>query len=289
MRNKYFIKSTTIGNNLKVDITKEKFNELKLSKNILSEVLRKENSYDIILMNYYEFEKELFEINLKDEIFNIFGYEYINNVMSRIAQRLLNLLASITFYLDSYNDDRSKYSKYIKDEITSVHEYIKYETSNNLIYKIMKHIRNHLQHNQLSIDGITLNHENLNEVLRERTINFIIKKDNINSNYYNADNFSELPNNLDLKYYIREYVDFISNIHKTFREIFANKTNKSRLLIENIFQEHHSYKYLSAMKYLDNNLEEEIHLFLFNDDVRLKLKNKNNVPTYFKRHSINTK
>ena len=63
---KYIIYSKNLSNGFEEEILKEKYDELNKSKKILSEVFAKEKIYNIILMNYYEFEKELYEISLKD-------------------------------------------------------------------------------------------------------------------------------------------------------------------------------------------------------------------------------
>ena len=59
---KYIIYSKNITNGFQEELARQEFEELSKSKEILGEVFAKEKIYNIILMNYYEFEKELFEI-----------------------------------------------------------------------------------------------------------------------------------------------------------------------------------------------------------------------------------
>ncbi|MGQ4002901.1 hypothetical protein QIW31_07655 [Francisellaceae bacterium CB299] len=77
------------------------------AEQILRECLSKEKIYDIVLLNYYEFEKELYEIILKhnviDSIYDI--TENFNDYKILIEQKILNLLSSVTLYLDSFKGD----------------------------------------------------------------------------------------------------------------------------------------------------------------------------------------
>ena len=81
---KYIIYSKNITNGFQEELTQQQFEELAKSKEILGEVFAKEKIYNIILMNYYEFEKELFEITLEDEIFNS-DYVNFNEYISKVA------------------------------------------------------------------------------------------------------------------------------------------------------------------------------------------------------------
>ncbi|MDX9755906.1 MAG: hypothetical protein RBT52_00135 [Sulfurimonas sp.] len=120
--NQYIIYSKLLNSRFEESITEEIYNELTKSKQILSEIFAKEKIYNIILMNYYEFEKELFEITLTNEIFQS-DYSDFTDYLSKIEQRALNLLSSITLYLDSFKDDLKevqKYSLHLKSEYKKI-------------------------------------------------------------------------------------------------------------------------------------------------------------------------
>lgn len=202
----YIVNCRNMSNGFTKNIDKKQFDESKKSKEILSERFSKENIYNLILMNYYEFEKELYTITLDNKIFQS-DYREFNNYKLKIEQRILNLLSSITLYLDSFKEDLdSKISVYLKDEMKLIDEYSNSELKNNPKNKIMKYIRNHIQHNGLLIDKWFLEGKKITEDLNEEIIGFYIDKNSIKARFYlsKSNYFNEIDEDINLKNYIRE-------------------------------------------------------------------------------------
>ncbi len=287
----YIIYAKYYSNGFEEEVSQQQFEELGKSKELLFEVRQIENIYNILIMNYYEFEKELYEISLKDEIFNS---DYINfsEYISKVEQRVLNLLSSTTLYFDSFKDDlkgTQKYSIYLKDEFDVIKKFFDEELKINKNLKIMKFIRNHIQHNGLLNPETMINGKNLSEELREQTLKFKMDKNTIKADWYKAENFAELDEKIDLKKAIRVYVDFISQIHQKFRESTNEKTINARNEFEKIFEKYSEHKFLYVAQKVDDEIKVELPILLNWDNIRLEMIKKNVVPTYFKRHSINTK
>ncbi|MDD2641135.1 MAG: hypothetical protein PHS65_09105 [Arcobacteraceae bacterium] len=288
---KYIINSKNLSNGFEEEITKEQFEELAQSKEIFSEIFAKEKIYNIILMNYYEFEKELFEIILNNEVFNS-DYPKFSEYFLKIEQRILNLLSSITLYLDSFKDDlkeTKKYSTHLKDEFDGIVKFFNNELKNNKNLKIMKFVRNHIQHNGLLITNFSLNGVNLSDELREQTLKFEIDKNTIKAGWYKPENFTELDEKIDLKKNIRVYMDFMSRVHQKFREFTNQKTQSARNEYEKIFKKYPEHKYLYVAQKVDDEIIVEIPILLDWDNIRLEMVKQNKVPKGFKRHTINTK
>lgn len=282
---KYIIYSKYLSNGFECDIDKDTYNNLKQSKEVLFEVRSKENIYNIVLMNYYEFENELFEISLKCEVFS--HYEF-NDHVSKIEQRILNLLSSSTLYLDSFKNDLQKkgiekYSSHLEVEFEKVRAII----NNDSKFRIMKHIRNHIQHNGLIVDNISVGGENISKELREQTIKFHVSKNKIKARDFKVDDFLNIESNVDLKKAIRGYIDFLSSVHHSFREATNEKVENARNCFEEILNKYQDYKFLYVAK--KESDADEVAILLDWDNVRIELRNKNRVPTHFERHSINTK
>lgn len=288
---KYIIYSKNITNGFQEELAQQEFEELSKSKELLFEVRQIENIYNILIMNYYEFEKELYEISLKDEIFNS---DYINfsEYISKVEQRVLNFLSSTTLYFDSFKDDlkeTQKYSIYLKDEFNVIKKFFDEELKINKNLKIMKFIRNHIQHNGLLNPETMINGKNLSEELREQTLKFKMDKNTIKADWYKAENFAELDEKIDLKKAIRIYVDFISQVHQKFRELTNEKTKNARIEFETTFEKYLEHKFLYVAQIVDGEIKIELPILLNWDNIRLEMIKKNRVPTAFKRHSINTK
>lgn len=288
---KYIIYSKNLSNGFEEEILKEQFEELAKSKEILFEMRQIENIYHILIMNYYEFEKELFKITLEDEIFNS-EYSKFSEYISKAEQRVLNLLSSTTLYFDSFKNNlkgAQKYSIYLKDEFEVIEIFFNEELKVNKYLKIMKFMRNHIQHNGLLNPEAMMNGENLSDELREQTLKFKIDKNKIKADGYKPENFEELEEKMDLKRSIRGHIDFISQVHKQFRELTNEKTINARNEFEKIFEKYSEYKFLYVAQKVDDKIKIELPILLNWDNIRLEMIKKNVVPTYFKRHSINTK
>ena len=288
---KYIIYSKNITNGFQEELTQQQFEDLAKSKEILGEVFAKEKIYNIILINYYEFEKELFEITLEHEIFNS-DYSKFSEYISKTELRILNLLSSITLYLDSFKDDlkgTQKYSTYLKDEFGDIVNYLNESRTDNKQVEIMRLLRNHVQHNGLLITNFSLNGVNLSDELREQTLKFEIEKISIKARDFKPENFEELDEKIDLKKVIRVYVDFISHVHQKFRESINEKTTNARNKFEEIFEKYSEHKFLYVAQKVDDEIKTELPILLNWDNIRLEMIKKNRVPTAFKRHSINTK
>ena len=286
----HVIYSKCSNNTFEEKISEDLYYELSQSKDILLEARSKENIYNIILMNYYEFEQELFKVLLSNEIFNA-SYQVFNDYISKIEQRILNLLSSITLYLDTFKLEENIIGNpvHFKNEFQKVCKYIEEEQNQNQKIKIMKFLRNHLQHNDLLIENFSLNGINLTDAVREETIKFHIDKHKIKAKWFKIEKFPDIEDEIDLKIIIREYVDFISNVHSCFRETTKEKILDARHSFENIIDKYDDYKHLSiAQKGKDGKID-EIDIFLDWDNIRVEMINKNRVPKAFKRHSINTK
>jgi hypothetical protein len=286
---KYIIYSKNLSSCFEEEITQQQFVELAKSKDVLSEVFAKEKIYNIILMNYYEFEKESFEINLTDEIFQS-DYSDFSEYLSKIEQRILNLLSSITLYLDSFKDDlKDKYIEELKNEYQQILQTINEILENEQQIKLMKYLRNHIQHNGLLVTNFSFDGKKISDELREETFRFEIDKNTIKARGFKIDEFTNFDEKIDLKRTIRVYMDFISQVHKQFRDLTNEKTTNARSKFENIFDQYSQYKHLCIAQKINNEIKNEIQILLHWDDIRVEMIKKNRVPKAFKRHSINTK
>jgi hypothetical protein len=287
---KYIIYSKNISNLFEEEITQQQFEELAKSKEILFEVRQIENIYHLLIMNYYEFEKEVYEISLKDEIFQS-DYLHFSEYVSKVEQRILNLLSSITLYLDSFKFERDieKYSEYLKNEYQIIVAYYEEARKNDTKIEIMKFLRNHIQHNGLLNPNFLFSGVNLSDELRKETLKFEIDKNTIKAKWFKLENITDIEDKINLKKAICVYVDFISQVHKQFRDLTNEKTINSRSEFEKIFEKYSEYKFLYVAQKVDDEIEVELPILVNWDNIRLEMIKKNRVPKAFKRHSINTK
>ncbi len=284
---RYVVYSKNLSNGFEREIDKNTYDKLEESKNILSLVRSQENIYNIILMNYYEFEKELFEIMLNNEIFAQHDYENINEHRIKMEQRILNLLSSIILYLDTIKVNSE--NSFLQGEYNNIKNFFKDACDSDKKIEIMRFMRNHIQHNELLIKNIVHGSVNVSDDLRENTVTLSTNKTEIKARDFKVEKFTNVEEKIELKKYIRAYVDFISTVHNEFRKNTNDKVIQSRNNFEEFLKSYSKYKYLHIAKKENNLNVDEIAILLDWDDARVEMVKKNRVPTHFKRHSINTK
>lgn len=251
----------------------EQYTKLKKSKEILFDVRTRENIYHIILLNYDEFEKELLKIQEDEEN----DPSDINGYLIRKEQRILNLFSSITRYLDSFRKKEGikKYSEYLKKELKKINKYIWKVSDKDQKLKIMRHLRNHIQHN-----GILVEKGSIGTIFE-----FHINKNNIKADDFDVNDFKDIEEDIDLKKYLRQYIDFISDVHQQFRQETDTKVKEARNCLENILKVYPKFKCLEMLKKEDNVVVEQIPILLDWDDARVALVEKNRVPTFFTKQT----
>jgi len=269
---------------MELEIDENEFMELENAKKFLHFILTHEESYDIVISNYIEFEQEILQLTLQ----NVMYYDSTSNsfyeLRMKLNKRLINLLTSVKLYQDlgmhqipKFISEREKWQAYLKKLFSN-----EYDNKNH--YRFMEELRKYTQHAGLAIhltsfSMSTTNSQNSSHF--EYSVNFSsyseeLKKDKM----FNGSKFSEMKDKIDLKTAVRHYVESISYIHDSIRELFRDFTNDSRNKLESA---HKKFKeefkcdtdYLRAACFDGKSNDKDISLILDWDDVRISLQGKN--------------
>jgi len=90
----YGITKLLIGSNNCLDISQEEFEEAKIAKHSLVEVLSIEEKHNLILDNYAEYESELLGLGLKRMLFSDRNWSSFESEIHIVGRRLINLLTT---------------------------------------------------------------------------------------------------------------------------------------------------------------------------------------------------
>ncbi len=158
-----------------LEITKEYSELIKKSNNIISNICNLENKFDLLVGNFFDFQRHLLEIALSQSLF-----KRENSILSiarderDLTRTLYNFLSIAKVYLDLMPKILENIDA---DFAKKMHDEIKYkrETSirENFNIRLMIALRNHMQHSDFSI-GI------------QKSISFVSIKEADTINLYNV-------------------------------------------------------------------------------------------------------
>ncbi len=277
---KYILYIPSFVKKLELKINKNEFDELDKAKKFLHYIVSHEESYDILISNYIEFEQEILQLTMQNMMYSPYSTNIFYELRMKLNKRLINLLTSVKLYQDlglhqipKCFNERGKYQNEIRNLLAN-------EYDNNNHYKFIDELRKYTQHAGLAVHLTSFNMNKANSQ-REYSINLSsyiekLKKDKM----FNATKFSEMDDEIDLKLAVRHYIESISFVHDSIRKLFETFTKKSRKTIESA---HAKFKeqlmcntdYLRAACIKNNSKIKDIAILLDWDDVRIMLQQKN--------------
>jgi len=285
----YILKEMTLSATDKVNIEEKEFIRIRDATNCLSGALAIEESYEILISNYLDFEKELLSITCEYMIGRGSGYSNMFDARLNLNRRIVNLLTSSKLYLEHW---RSHIANCISDltqinkQVENIKSYIGNEYDNSFEYRFMENLRNHVQHAGLAIHSgehggfWSLTNENTKDKLEYRTAIFA-HKDRLRLNKRLKQSvLNEMPDKVNLAFSSRSYVNCLSNIHERIRYILNPYILSSRDIISNnisIYTKHTNNNSiaLAACKVSNTEVVEYFYLLLDWDDIRLSLVERN--------------
>ena len=213
-----------------IEIDKAEYELVKVARTNLLELLLLEETFDILIENFQEYETELLSIASRDMIFSFTDDISMSNERIIVSRRIVNLLSACTMYLDQslhhlttiYGENSEK----VKFAINKKHYYY----DNNFGYRAMEALRNHAQHRGFPIHEIMFFGEwlDIEDEDRSRLHHTVIPRISVSAleldGKFKQAILKEMQeaqgeHGLDIRPLIREYVECIGLIHEYIREI----------------------------------------------------------------------
>jgi hypothetical protein len=264
----------------------------------LRELLGVEQKFDVMLGNYVELEEAVFHESLRHLVFSEVEAISFQQRRHHLSRRILNLLASCRLYLDGLR----KQGSIIFGKSDKLSEELKAATSaeydRSLAYRAMEALRNHAQHFDLPVHGISaeatwdehppgsrLSYSfvpwlSKNGVSRDSTF----KKPLLDQLFAKNDQIELMP-------LVREYVDGLGRVHVAFRKLSSEKEQKWEKILqkaislyeEECSMEESSRGILVALPMDGNNPAGE-PTYVELGDQRIYLKKNRNLANFSKRY-----
>ena len=280
----YFIYKQIFRGVHSLAISESLYTELKKSREILSRSLAIEEIYEIVISNYFEFEQEIQKHSIDQMIRKDSLYTNAFGVRVDLNKRLLNILAAVRSYIDSVKHNASRCFGNRKESLDEVEQFFSNEYDKNRYYRFMEAFRNYVQHRGLAID-LTQRGSRWTSTDEDKLLEYSL---NISANRLRLLKdkkmtkkvLDEMGDKIDLKVAVRHYIERISHIHESVRNLISDRVCISRKTIEDAIElyksqiDKNSFGVRACV--MDREKEvESIPLLLEWDDIRLSLQTRN--------------
>ncbi|MEK0338137.1 MAG: hypothetical protein QQN41_11955, partial [Nitrosopumilus sp.] len=230
----------------RIEISDERFNDIKNAINNIFEALYIEEKLDFVIENYFEFETTLLHSATRHMIFQNQDYDWYQEERHLISRRMANLLSSCRLYIDQTNHNISNIYGEGSDQLMEIKQIKIAKYKSSFSYRLMEALRNYVQHRGFPIHGVKFNSKRTNvDEIEESELLFsitpYIKTKNLESDKkFNKSVAKELKNIgeiVDVKPLIRKFVGGIGHIHNQIRELINDDVKKwEKVLIQSIQQ-----------------------------------------------------
>ncbi len=214
-----------------IEIAKDEYEQIEKARNNLFEGLFIEEKFDLVSENYYEFETELLSIASRMMIFKDDNYFSMSRERNTISRRIVNLMTACRMYLDSINHHlKSIYGKDLS-KVNLIEKEKSNQYDKRIGYRVIEALRNHVQHCGFPIHNAKFSYERVqleNETRLSHIVMPILKVKTLEEDgEFKKSVLKELKsidtkNGIDIRPFIRDYVEGIWEIHETTREIISS-------------------------------------------------------------------
>ncbi len=275
-----------LGSTIAQEIHEEQFVRLKKSHSILLSARAIEEKYDLLISNYFEFEKELLSKIAEHSLFEQTSYNAFYDLRSILNRRVINLLTSTKLYCDQIEKHVRGCKTITSESFTK--PLFSEEYDNHIEYRFLDAMRNHVQHYGLAIHSLTLPSAWTGEGDMRRLVNsiklFTHKDELYKDSQFKLTTLRELSDKIDLVNAIRVYVNSFNTIHRKIRALIENNITCARDDFDQIIKNYQSinsgdavgiYAYSVASGDFNEKPNEKFPIMLDWDNVRVRLIKKN--------------
>ncbi|EGR4159134.1 hypothetical protein DDN99_18015, partial [Vibrio cholerae] len=284
---RYFIKQMILGATVAIPIDFKEFKQLMHSKSVLYSAKAIEETYDLLVQNYLEFEQEILSILTRQMIVVEDGYDDSYDIQSSLNRRVVNLLTSTKLYYDHIEKHVRTCMGNDESEGSRAKSFFSLEYDNNVEYRFMEALRNYVQHYGLAIHSMSLNSNWVGEGDHEQLVNklrlYTLKNELALDKTFKKQILKELDDKTELIKAIRVYVGSLSNVHDKVRTQIQMNVGQARDNVSKAICKYEKsggnalgcYAYSVPNDDPTDTPIEKYALMLDWDDVRLKLERRN--------------
>lgn len=280
---RYFIGLRVVGTP-EIEIEETLFRSCKESKVVLGSCLSIEEKYEILISNYLELENQILQIATSNMVRGRIDYSVFFDLRLVLNMRVVNLLTSARLYVDQLYTDVRKCLPNHRDPKVDVKALLSEQYDNNPQYRFMEALRNYTQHQGLAVHWTSLpsrwtelgENGQLEYTLEFGTQREILSEDG----NFKKQVLTEIPEQINLKLAVRSYIESMSNVHNSVRELISDSVLHARSVIDAAYDRYkcvYDGSLIGLSIYKNDGLKnvEGVALVREWDDIRVQLQARN--------------
>lgn len=285
---RYLLRKEVLAQVPEIDITEEQFGEYKRASKILKKSLEIEETYEILISSYADFEREMNDIALSHMLRETPEYSDFFQFRLRLNIRMVNVLTAARLYIDQLPQSVRDCLSFDDSAGDSPKKLLSKEYDEHFEYRFMEALRNYVQHRGIPVHWTSLPAK-WTSFDEKREMEFSINMGSLRSVLHEDDRFkksvlNEMDEKVDLKVTARCYIECLSRVHAKVRQMISETSKTARILLEKAHKQYSelcdgSLVGLSACAWLeeDDDIRQvaSVPLLLDWDDIRLRLIKKN--------------
>ena len=222
---KYILTLRSLGKKNQLEISLDRFNDIRQAKELLLHALYLEEKFDLVQMNYADFERQLLDQALNQLIYTTVDWSDFVGGINDVNLRIVNLLSTCRLYLDqTVHHLHEMYGEGSAVEIS-----FKKLTNNSYDgvfgYRFLEAMRNYVQHRGFPVHAVTVGSKlDATKGASAHSVTPFAKIDSIREDKkFKATILEEMEKHIDkkgridLRPAIRDYVSSIGKIHRQLR------------------------------------------------------------------------
>ncbi len=215
-------------------LTQQEYGEIKLSRDLLLEGLFIEQKFDLLIDDYLEFETEVLEIGSMELVRGARGWMEYQDWRNSMNRRVINLLSAARLYIDHTRHHIGKIDNALPGVRRSIEVAISAQYDMSLGYRFMEALRNYVQHRGYPIHGVTYGVSRTVKGIAYVVTPYVEWARLEEDGKFKASVLSELKSlgeKIDIRPYVREYIERIGDVHKMIRDQVEPMLGQSDALI----------------------------------------------------------
>lgn len=240
---KYIITKNVYVDDPIVEITFDEYEQCRIARNNIYEVLATEEKLLVALDNYKDFEMELLDITFNKVLYHESDWSLFMENRNQINRKLVNLLSASRLYLDHLPHHINNIYGSNSIQLASVKKEKNTRYDGNFGYRVMEETRNYMLHRSFVITGLMYSSYR-DEVtgFANNAIGPMINVDDLETDVnFKKNILAELKaigTSVDIRPYVRDYIASIGVIQDKFRDIIKNDADSWEKTIKYIFSKY---------------------------------------------------
>lgn len=281
---RYILRKNVINKVPVIDITEEEFEHFKQSRGVLTNAFEIEETYEVMLTNYVSFEKQLLNTAATYMVRSV--QEYSDFFLERVALNasFINLLTTTKMFVDQIPRYARDCINGGKDELDEFKSMFSKQYDSVKEYRFIEALRNHVQHYGLPVHSMMFDSSwtslSDNGLMEHATRLYCEKRYLEENKKFKKEVLQNCEDKIDLIYFVRRYIESLSEIHDNVRKRIQSTVDLARKCIQegnDRYRKVHddSLIGLYAMQLDNDRKADEVLLTLEWDDIRQKLTKRN--------------